>query len=186
MSWTAPRTWAAGELVTAALMNTHVRDNELETAPAKATTEGGIFAATGANAIAERVWVTDFVAATETTVSATYTDLTTPGPAVTVTTGTKAIVFIGGELYSTTGSTLATMSFAVSGATTVAASGSWAFGARMPAAGEIRVLGSRVTSFGMGGTNGALTAGSNTFTAKYANSGGTTWAATRAIGVLAL
>lgn len=27
MTWTNPRTWVAGELVTAALMNTHVRDN---------------------------------------------------------------------------------------------------------------------------------------------------------------
>jgi len=27
MAWTAPRTWVDGELVTAALMNTHVRDN---------------------------------------------------------------------------------------------------------------------------------------------------------------
>jgi hypothetical protein len=30
MSWTAPRTWVAGELVTAALFNTHIRDNETE------------------------------------------------------------------------------------------------------------------------------------------------------------
>lgn len=29
MSWTAPRTWVAGEVVTAALLNTHVRDNLL-------------------------------------------------------------------------------------------------------------------------------------------------------------
>lgn len=28
MSWTTPRTWVAGEIVTAALLNTHVRDNE--------------------------------------------------------------------------------------------------------------------------------------------------------------
>jgi hypothetical protein len=28
-SWTAPRTWSTGETVTASLMNTHVRDNEL-------------------------------------------------------------------------------------------------------------------------------------------------------------
>lgn len=28
MAWTTPRTWTAGETVTAALMNTHVRDNE--------------------------------------------------------------------------------------------------------------------------------------------------------------
>lgn len=27
MAWTAPRTWVAGEIVTAALMNTHLRDN---------------------------------------------------------------------------------------------------------------------------------------------------------------
>ena len=27
MGWTAPRTWVAGEIVTAALMNAHVRDN---------------------------------------------------------------------------------------------------------------------------------------------------------------
>lgn len=29
MAWTAPRTWVAGELVTASLLNTHIRDNEL-------------------------------------------------------------------------------------------------------------------------------------------------------------
>lgn len=28
MSWTTPRTWVASELVTASLMNTHVRDND--------------------------------------------------------------------------------------------------------------------------------------------------------------
>lgn len=28
MAWTAPRTWVAGEVVTASLMNTHIRDNE--------------------------------------------------------------------------------------------------------------------------------------------------------------
>lgn len=27
MAWTAPRTWIAGELVTASLLNTHLRDN---------------------------------------------------------------------------------------------------------------------------------------------------------------
>lgn len=29
MAWTAPRTWTTGEVLTAALLNTHVRDNEL-------------------------------------------------------------------------------------------------------------------------------------------------------------
>lgn len=32
MSWSTPRTWVAGELVTASIMNTHVRDNLLEIA----------------------------------------------------------------------------------------------------------------------------------------------------------
>lgn len=30
IAWTSPRTWVAGEVVSAALMNTHVRDNLLE------------------------------------------------------------------------------------------------------------------------------------------------------------
>ena len=28
MAWTIPRTWVVGELVTAALLNTHIRDNQ--------------------------------------------------------------------------------------------------------------------------------------------------------------
>ncbi len=28
MAWTAPRTWTTGELVTAAIMNAHIRDNQ--------------------------------------------------------------------------------------------------------------------------------------------------------------
>lgn len=34
MAWTTPRTWTAGETVTAAIMNTHVRDNLAVLAPA--------------------------------------------------------------------------------------------------------------------------------------------------------
>jgi hypothetical protein len=32
MAWTAPRTWTTGELVTAAFLNTHLRDNLLDVA----------------------------------------------------------------------------------------------------------------------------------------------------------
>lgn len=52
MAWTAPRTWVAAETVTAALLNTHLRDNLLETAVAKVTTQGDIVYATAANALA--------------------------------------------------------------------------------------------------------------------------------------
>jgi len=51
MSWSAPRTWTTGEIVTAAYLNSNVRDNMLETAPAKASAGGDIFVATGTNAI---------------------------------------------------------------------------------------------------------------------------------------
>ena len=33
MAWTAPRTWTDGELVTAAIMNPHIRDNQLAGGP---------------------------------------------------------------------------------------------------------------------------------------------------------
>jgi hypothetical protein len=51
MAWTAPRTWVTDEVVSASQLNTHVRDNLLETAPAKATASGELFEATGANAL---------------------------------------------------------------------------------------------------------------------------------------
>ncbi|MFA5714991.1 MAG: hypothetical protein WC998_04595 [Candidatus Paceibacterota bacterium] len=51
MAWTAPRTWVTGEIVSAAMLNSNVRDNVLETAPGKAAAAGDIFVATGANAI---------------------------------------------------------------------------------------------------------------------------------------
>ncbi len=59
MSWTAPRTWVTAETVTAAIMNTHVRDNLLETVPAKAVAAGDIFYATAANTIAKLAKGTD-------------------------------------------------------------------------------------------------------------------------------
>ncbi len=51
MPWTAPRTWTTGEIVTASIMNTHVRDNFNETVPAKAVAAGDLFYAVGMNAI---------------------------------------------------------------------------------------------------------------------------------------
>lgn len=49
MAWTAPRTFTTGELVTASMLNTHIRDNFLETSVAKVTTIGDITYATAAN-----------------------------------------------------------------------------------------------------------------------------------------
>ena len=52
MAWTSPKTWVALAQLTAAQLNTHLRDNLLETAPAKVTTKGDIVAATASNTIA--------------------------------------------------------------------------------------------------------------------------------------
>ena len=50
-SWTAPATWVAGAVLTAGQLNTHLRDNMLETYPAKVTTQADIAYATGANSL---------------------------------------------------------------------------------------------------------------------------------------
>mgnify|MGYP001599025883 CR=1 FL=1 len=56
MAWTTPTRWPTGTMVeatdTAFNLNAQVRDNLLETAPAKVTTKGDLVAATGANALA--------------------------------------------------------------------------------------------------------------------------------------
>ncbi len=52
IAWTAPRTWVANDILTAAQLNAHVRDNLLETAVAKATAAGEVPYATAANALA--------------------------------------------------------------------------------------------------------------------------------------
>lgn len=88
---------------TSAQWNSHVRDNMLETMSGKAATAGGYFMSTAANAIAERVLGSAVVTTAETRSNAAYGDLTTAGPAVTATTGSEAIVWIGCELQSDTG-----------------------------------------------------------------------------------
>lgn len=51
MAWSTPRTWVAGETITAAKLNT-IRDNLEETVPGVVAAAGDIIYATGANAIA--------------------------------------------------------------------------------------------------------------------------------------
>lgn len=103
MAWTAPMTAAERAVWTSAQWNAHVRDNLLETMPAKATTEGSYFVSTAANAIAERVLGGNVVTTSETCTDTDYGDLATVGPAVTSTTGSEALVWISCELQSDTG-----------------------------------------------------------------------------------
>jgi len=124
---------------------------------------------------------TNSVATAQTTTSTTYADLATTGPAVTITTGAIALVFLTvRKMNNNTGSQETFMSFAVSGASTVSAADTSSI--------------NLVTSTGslpQGGFSGAflvtgLTAGSNTFTAKYRVDGGTGSFQNRTITVVPL
>lgn len=156
-------TATANTAFTAAQFNTHVRDNLNETSPAKATAANRIFVSTGANAIAERAISGAVVAANEDRANSAYGALTTAGPAVTVTTGTKAIVFVSAQMHSGVADEEIWSSYAVSGATTIAA----ADGVGLRAHSATAFDGYRATAVSLP----TLTAGSNTFTMQYRTDG---------------
>jgi len=105
------------------------------------------------------------VGAFESTSSSSFTNLTTAGPAVTVTTGTSALVILTCQISTEAQGRTANMGFEVSGATTIAAT----------TASATRVNGesSRITIALSTVIPVTLTAGSNTFTAKYSSAGTT-------------
>lgn len=114
-------TFSSGSILTAAQLNTHLRDNLLETAPAKATAANQHFVGTGAGAIAARLIDDDIVETSQTTTSTSYANLATTGPEVTSTTGTLALVTCTCELSNSTSAQTSNATFAISGATTTAA-----------------------------------------------------------------
>jgi hypothetical protein len=92
--------------------------------------------------------------------SGTYTDLVTAGPAVTLTTGTKALIIVSASISISTSNNYGFMSYEVSGATTIAASDGVALFSTFPDSnGNLRASSASRLS--------TLTAGSNTFTSKY-------------------
>ena len=117
------------------------------------------------------------VATSQTTSSVTYTDLATAGPAVTLTTGTKVLVFTNTEV-STASGRYVFADFAISGATTRAAS-------------DDTCIKMGTDADAMQTRNGVanlmtVTAGSNTFTMKYRVNAGTNSFINRSIIVVAL
>jgi hypothetical protein len=125
-----------------------------------------------------------YTASTQNTTSSSYVDLSTT-TSVTVTTGTKALVAIKSQFGNEAlgGGVWAHVSFAVSGATTLAASNERSIGA-------YSTLGSQwITAAGATFVVEGLTAGSNTFTLKFSAAGGYTTPATfyeRSISVMNL
>jgi hypothetical protein len=160
-------TAVAGAVYTAAQFNTFVRDNLLETAPAKAATSGGYFVTTATNQIGERSVQQGFIPTSDTCSATSYGDCDNGiGPLITAFTGSQALVVVGGRIGGGTVSTQSVkMSWQVDGGTSISASDQWAAGA-----------------VGLGSSGFAydsraflatgLTPGLNTFTAKYAVSSG--------------
>ena len=118
----------------------------------------------------------NFVSTSQTTTSTSYTDLATV-QAVTITTGTKALVLLTSNLHNSIASSGTRMAFAVSGATTVAAADEYGINWAAGNAGDTAKYGG---SFYVTG----LTAGSNVFTAKFKVSAGTGTFNSRFITVL--
>lgn len=121
------------------------------------------------------------VATAQATSSTSYVDLATVGPAVTKTIGTsgKALVIVTCFVFNGTAGALNFMGYAVSGATTLAASDDRAL-----------ILHSQVVN-GQGRHSAVhlqtgLTPGSNTFTAKYKVNAGTGTYSNRSLIVVAL
>lgn len=146
MAWATPVIHAVSDILTASDWN--IGSNDLSFL-------GG---ATGA-----------VIATQQTGTGVSYTDLATVGPAVTLTTGANAIVAITAEMQNSNAGGYTQMAYAVSGATTIAATD----------ATGIDLL--QQATIGVDSRSGVfiqtgLTAGSNTFTAKYKVSANTgTW-----------
>lgn len=168
MAWTSPMTFTDGRPLTAAQLNTHVRDNLLETETAKAHTAGGFYVAQAPHSVALRQPRKAFVDTAEETTETDYTDLTTPGPKVTCITNTSALCIVGARLDNTGSPSTSSvyMSVEVSGASSLEAADARALVG--PGGGDD--LSTR-SSFWM--YEDDLTPGENTFVCKYRCGSGT-------------
>lgn len=151
MPWSDPanHVWTVGELVTAANMNTYIKDNLIDV-DRRASFKGGS------------------VEATEQTTSTSYTDLTTVGPQVSIDVGQtgEIVVNMYAALANLTANNATFMSFAITGATTRAAADNFALAWTPGTNGRGARYGAAIHVF-------ALNPGIHTVTAKYRVSGGT-------------
>lgn len=168
MAWTTPMTATANQTLTAAQWNTNVRDNLNETMPNIVKNIVSTLCFTdGANSLVERRGTSARISSSQSTTSTSYTDLATPGPTVTLTTGTIVLVIAQAQATNSGSTSTHHTSWAISGATTLAASDVWAISDR----------GTANNQRAMVYLHTGLTAGTNTFRMKYNVLSGTgTWA----------
>lgn len=170
MAWTSPMTFTDAQALTAAQLNTHLRDNLNETMPALATDPtpggtGGFFVVDDPKSIVERHIKAARVDQTGSTItSASFVDLADVGPSVEVETGSSAFVFFNCRIWNDTLNGQSDVSYAVSGSTTITASDDWAFTLDGVAA-------SNTWSGGTWDLRTDLNPGLNTFTMKYRSGG---------------
>lgn len=178
MAWTAPMTAIAHSVFSAAQFNTHIRDNLLETAPAKATQSGTIFCGTGPNGIAERFPEIDFIQTLQTTASSSYVDLPSVGPTVTVTSGARALVALTCNMESNVAGGISNMAVDISGASSEGPTESNSLRYESGTSGDsIQATFSTIYT--------TLTPGENRFRAKYKTNGaGTSTFSARKVCVL--
>ena len=175
MAWTAPMTFTDGVPLTAAQLNTHLRDNLLETAPAKASTPGSLFVTTGPNQISERQFIHALGSQVVSTSSTSYENVE-GGPSITVETGTSALVWISAGVMNSNTVNQSLMSVAVSGATSIEAVDQI----------SIRLSGDRWQNTANFHVFHDLQPGENTFTAQVRVSAGTGTFMQRRLTVLPL
>lgn len=178
MAWTAPMTAVASAIFTAPQFNLNVRDNLLETMPAKASLTGQYFTTNATNAVVARRIASATVSTSQSTTSTTFTDLTTAGPSVTITTSTRALVIVSAEMTKGSGDTTtstARASIDVTGASTIVAGDD---------IGLCRAGPNRPFQFSREVYYTALNEGSNTFKMVYRVSSGTGTFSNREIVVI--
>ena len=154
MAWTAPFTAVPNTVFTAAQFNTYVRDNLMETAPAKATSNGQVFVATDVNEIAARMVAQSNSSAEVPTESGTFSGT---GPTLTLETGNRVITVVSATGRVSAGGAQGNMGVAISGESSIGATSAL----------SLTFAGTYETSNSFVHLHTNVTPGENTFTAQY-------------------
>lgn len=166
MAWTAPITFTAGSTLLFSDLNTYLRDNMLQMAPAIGTTTGHYFVSSAANTLVARLPVSSRQPSQVTTTSLTYVQLGAATPTITATTGTKCLVWTACRLGNSIADSNALCSFDVSSATTQAADDNRGINIDGLAAANAGTV-DNMPRLGQMDFISNLTAGSNVFTHDY-------------------
>jgi hypothetical protein len=176
-------TAVAGSILTAAQVNTFIRDNLRETMPAKASLVSSIFATSGFNEVAQRTpdAYSDNTSAEVTTTSFGDPSTGPAGPSAPMQTGVSAIVGYRVAVRVPSATARVEAAYAISGATEREATTNASLGYSLSNSASGMTCRVGVTDLATG-----LTPGLNVFTLKYNVSSGTGTVLDRRIWVLPL